>query len=300
MTQLQAQAGIALDPISIGGLQVMRVVDTVEHFSPRIILKDITYDHLEPHLDWLLPHFLDQSHKLLLPVQSFVFRTRHHTVMIDSCVGNGKRSGFSQWNNRQGPFLADLAAAGFPPESIDYVFCTHMHVDHAGWNTQRRDGRWVPTFPNARYLFKREEFDFWEAREEEVFRYTMQDSILPVVEAGQVEWVEKDHAIGDEVFLEPTPGHTPGHSSVHLVSQGKEGVITGDVIVNPVEIAEPHWGQVSDWDRELAIRTRIAFIEKYTDTDVMILGSHFAGPTGVHIVSTPEGRRIRIPQGETK
>ena len=282
------------EPIRIGNLEVVRVVDSIEHFSPRVILKDITYDHLHPHLDWLLPHFLDDQHKLLMPIQCFVFKTSHHTILVDSCVGNHKRSGFAQWILRTESTLPeDLAAAGFPPESIDFVFCTHMHVDHAGWNTRLEDGRWVPTFPNARYLFKQEEFEYWQSREEEVFRTTMEESILPVVEAGKVVWVDRDHAIDDEVCLEPTPGHTPGHSSVHLSSHGHEGVITGDVMVNPVEIAEPQWGQVSDCDHAQAVRTRTAFIEKYCDSGVLVLGSHFPGPTGVHIISTPQGCRVR-------
>jgi len=289
-----APSAQVLKPIQIGGLEILRVVDSIEHFSPRVILKDVTYDHLEPHLDWLFPHFLDEQHKLLMPIQSFVFKSRHHTILIDSCVGNDKRSGFKQWNlRRESTFLNDLAAAGFPPESIDFVFCTHMHVDHAGWNTRLKDGRWVPTFPNARYLFRKEEFEYWESREEDLFRHTMEESIHPVVESGQVQWVEKDHAIDDEVVLEPTPGHSPGHTSVHLSSGGSEGVITGDLMVSPVEVAEPQWGQVGDCDHALAVRTRTAFIEKYCDTDVRVLGSHFANPTAVRIVSTPQGRRVR-------
>ena len=172
MQVLQSEAPLHLPPITIGALAVVRVVDCVEHFSPRVILRGVGYEHLEPHLGWLRPHFLDEQHRLLMPIQSFLLRTRHHTVMIDTCVGNHKRSGFKQWNGRQSPFLETLRAAGFPPESIDVVFCTHLHVDHAGWNTRLRDGRWVPTFPNARYLFRREEFAHWEAHPEEIYRWT--------------------------------------------------------------------------------------------------------------------------------
>lgn len=294
MNPVESLATRSLPPIQVGGLFITRVVDSLEHFSPRIILRGVTYDHLQPHLDWLLPNFLDENHKLLMPIQSFVFRTRHHTVMIDSCIGNDKRSGFPQWNQRRSPFLQILTEAGFPPQSIDYVFCTHMHVDHAGWNTRLDNGRWVPTFPNARYLFRQEEYEFWQGKKEEIFQYTMEESILPVIDAGQVQWVDSDYAIDDEVYLEPTPGHTPGHCSVHLHSNGREAVITGDVMVHPVEVAEPRWGQVSDTDPALAAQTRTGFIETYCDTDVLILGSHFADPTGVHIVSTPRGCRIRF------
>jgi glyoxylase-like metal-dependent hydrolase (beta-lactamase superfamily II) len=294
MQSLQQEAPLHMPPIAVGELGIVRVVDCIEHFNPRIILRDVGYEHLEPHLDWLRPNFLDEQHKLLMPIQSFVFRTRHHTVLIDTCVGNDKRSGFRQWNQRSSAFLDSLRAAGFPPESIDFVFCTHLHVDHAGWNTRLVDGRWVPTFPNARYLFRREEYTHWEAHPEEVFRWTFDESIHPVLEAGQVDWVGADFQVDDQLTLEPTPGHTPGHTSVHLASAGQEAVITGDLIVHPVEVAEPQWGQVSDHDHALAVATRTRFLDAYTDRDVLILGSHFADPTGVRIVDTPRGRRVRL------
>jgi glyoxylase-like metal-dependent hydrolase (beta-lactamase superfamily II) len=293
MQSAQELAPLHRPPIAVGELAVVRVVDCVEHFNPKIILRGVTYEQLEPHLDWLLPDFLDAQHKLLMPVQAFVFRTRHHTVLVDTCVGNDKRSGFRQWNGRSAPFLDALRAAGFSPESIDTVFCTHLHVDHAGWNTRLEDGRWVPTFPNARYLFRREEYAHWEAHPEEVFRWTFEESLHPVVEAGLVDWVDADFQLDDQVHLQPTPGHTPGHTSVRLRSAGREAVITGDLIVHPVEVAEPQWGQVSDWDHGLAVQTRTRFLDAVCDRDVLVLGSHFAGPTAVHVVDTPKGRRVR-------
>jgi len=292
----QAQTAIAqpAKPIRVGNLNVNRVIDCVEYFSPKILLKDVSYEHLEPYLDWLKPNFLDEKNKLILWIQSFIVKTDKHTILIDTCVGNDKHSGFPQWNMRQAGFLRDLTAAGFPPESIDYVFCTHLHVDHAGWNTKLENGRWVPTFPNAKYLFRKKEYEYWEQNTEEHLRWTFDESVLPVVQAGQVEWVPKDHQIDDQVVLEPTPGHTPGHTSIHLYAGDKDGVITGDMIVHPVEIAQPTWGQVADWDHALAVKTRSAFIDKYCDTDTLILGTHFADPTAVHIVGTPDGARIKF------
>jgi glyoxylase-like metal-dependent hydrolase (beta-lactamase superfamily II) len=294
MQSAQQIAPAHLPPIAVGELGIVRLVDCIEHFSPRVILRGADYGQLQPHLDWLRPHFLDEQNKLLMPIQSFAFRTRHHTVLVDTCVGNHKRSGFRQWNGRSGPFLETLRAAGFPPESIDFVFCTHLHVDHAGWNTQLQDGRWVPTFPNARYLFRREEYEHWRQAPEEYFRWTFEESLLPVLEAGRVDWVQGDFQLDDQVFLEPTPGHTPGHTSVHLKSAGQEAVITGDVLVHPVEVAEPQWGQVGDQDPARAAQTRLRFLDAYCDRDVRILGSHFAEPTAVRIVSTPQGRRVRL------
>jgi glyoxylase-like metal-dependent hydrolase (beta-lactamase superfamily II) len=290
----QTEGPMFLPAIAVGDLSVVRMVDSVEHFSPRAILRGVTYEHLTPHHDWLRPHFLDEAGRLLMPIQSFVFRTRHHTVLVDTCVGNDKRSGFRQWNARSAPFLDALRAAGFPPESIDFVFCTHLHVDHAGWNTRLENGRWVPTFPKARYLFRREENDHWAGLREPPFGWTFEDSVLPVVEAGRVEWVRGDFQLDDQVFLQPTPGHTPGHTSVRLKSRGREAVITGDMLVHPVEVAEPQWGQVSDHDHALAVQTRTHFLDAVCDRDVLVLGSHFAPPTAVRIVGTPQGRRVRV------
>ena len=100
-------------------------------------------------------------------------------------------------------------------------------------------------------------------------------------------------SLDDEVSLLPTPGHTPGHCSVRLHSNGRQAIITGDMMVNPVQVAEPGWSQQADTDKALAIATRTRFIDTYCDTETLILGTHFNTPTGVHIVSQGQDRRIR-------
>ena len=283
-----------VQPIKLGRIGVTKVVDTLEHFSPRVLL-DRTYEDFTPHHDWLRPQYLDEKYRMVLSIHTFVLKTKHHTVLIDTCVGNDKISGFPQWNKRNAPFLTDLKAADVPLESVDYVFCTHMHVDHVGWNTRRQDGRWVPTFPNAKYLFNKVEWAHWEQAQDPLDVAVMDESIRPIIEAGQAEFVDvKDFGIGDEIVLEPTPGHTPGHCSVHLKSAGREAVITGDMMIHPVQVAEPHWNQLADADKSQAVRTRSGFVERYCDTDVLILGSHFNDPTGVHIVSHGEGKRVKV------
>jgi glyoxylase-like metal-dependent hydrolase (beta-lactamase superfamily II) len=281
----------------IGGMTVTKIIDTVESFSPKVLYVDKDRSAFDPHLDWLQPHFVDANKAMRLSIHSFIIQTRHHRVLVDTCIGNHKQgSGFPQWNDRtDSGYLTDLAAAGLRPEDIDYVFCTHMHVDHTGWNTRLKDGRWVPTFPNARYLFNRREWAAWEHSDNPHDKATMTQNVLPIIEAGQVQWVDNNWAIDDQVELLPTPGHTPGHCSVRIAYQGASAVITGDMMIHPVQIAEPGWHQTADADKALAARTRQAFVDHHCDRDVMILGTHFHTPTGVYIVERNGARRVRLP-----
>lgn len=280
---------------AIGSTQVSKVIDCIEPTSPRVLYVEKRKDDFDPHLDWLQPQFLDAEKRMLLSIHTFLIRTKHHTVLIDTCVGNDKQKlAFPQWNGRQdASYLRNLAAVGCAPESVDYVFCTHMHLDHTGWNTQLKDGRWVPTFPNAKYLFNKREWEHWKDDPAPEDQAVVQQNILPIIEAGKVEWVDNAWEIDDAVSLVPTPGHTPGHCSVKLRSNGREAFITGDMMIHPVQIAEPQWSQLADADKALAIETRTRFVDQHCDTDVMILGTHFNTPTGVHIVSKGDKKRIR-------
>ena len=175
--------------------------------------------------------------------------------------------------------LASLTAAGLGVGDIDYVMCTHLHWDHVGWNTQLRDGRWVPTFPNAKYIFARTEWQAFEAEHAKHPQPQFLDSVLPIMEAGQAQLVEKDFALDDEVWLEPTPGHTPGHFCVRIASRGAKAVITGDCIHSPVQCVEPHWIMRADADPQLAKATRRKFLESVSDSDVSVCATHFPEPS---------------------
>ena len=166
------------------------------------------------------------------------------------------------------------------PREIDFVFCTHLHADHCGWNTQLVDGRWVPTFPNAKYILSRREVAHYEAQPNDAYR----ESVLPVIEAGQAVLVEMDHALDDEVWLEPTPGHTPGHVAVHLASEGREAVMCGDLMHSPVQCRHPEWRFMSDWDPAMARAMRRAFLEANCETDRLVLTAHFPSPSVGHVV----------------
>lgn len=218
-----------------------------------------------------------QSGRLILPIQGFLLKTPSHNILVDSCVGNDKTApNDPDWHRRSDTrFISALTAAGITVDDIDYVLCTHFHIDHVGWNTRLEDGRWVPTFPNARYLMP--------AADEEVQRghnsnlYT--ESVLPVIEAGQVELVEAGHTLGDHVTLIPTPGHTPGHVSVCVKSKNHEALITGDALHSTVQCWHPEWHFLYDNDAERAVTSRRRLLEEASEKDCLVLGSHFALPS---------------------
>ncbi|MGE0680396.1 MAG: MBL fold metallo-hydrolase [Candidatus Binatia bacterium] len=287
-------ATAAVQSFAIGNIRLTKVVDSLESTSPRFLYVDTQRSDFDPHLKWLQPHFLDAEKNILLSIHTFLVRTTHHTILIDTCIGNDKEApAFPQWTGRKGSYLRDLAAVGCAPEAVDYVFCTHMHIDHTGWNTRLQDGRWVPTFPNATYLFNKREWEHWQDAQDAMDQAVVRQNLLPIIEAGRAEWVDNAWGIDDEVTLVPTPGHTPGHCSVQLRSRGQTAMITGDMMVHPVQIAEPQWSQRADTDKALAIATRTRFVNQHCDTDTLILGTHFNTPTGVYIVSAGEQKRIK-------
>jgi glyoxylase-like metal-dependent hydrolase (beta-lactamase superfamily II) len=284
--------------ITVGRLGVSIVVERAGPTPPTWLLPDAVPEALERHREWLAPHFLDANGRLLQSIHAFVVQAPGFTALVDTCVGNDKeRGGRKPFHLMHTTFLDDLRAAGFPPDSIDVVVCTHLHVDHVGWNTWLDNGRWVPTFPRARHLFARREWEHWASERDDDTRRIMADSVRPVLNAGLTDLVEMDHRISDEMWLEPTPGHTPGHVSVRLRSAGAEAVITGDVMHHPVQVAEPGWGSNFDSDLEQARKTRRAFCERYADTPVAVLGTHFHQPTLGRIVRHGETWRFAVDPG---
>ncbi len=272
----------------IGNLTIVRALEMSMPFDRRAFFPGVTDAQWAPHLAWLTPRAYDpKTDSLIFPMQSYVVRTSHHTVLIDTCVGNHKdRPGRPQWHQKtDATYLQALAAHGLAPEDIDFVFCTHLHSDHVGWNTRLEDGRWVPTFPNARYIFSKKELEVWrDVGHPRFSRATLEDSVLPIVEAGRAELVANDYALDDEVRLEATPGHTPDHVAVHLESQGMSAVMSGDLMHCPVQCREPAWQIAADWEAEVAARTRREFLERYCGTPTLVCTGHFPLPSAGRIV----------------
>lgn len=271
----------------VGAVEIWRVLESVDPFlPPEKFFPDMAADgpaliaETDPH------QICPQTGLMRIPIQGFLIKTPHHVILVDACVGNGKTCAFHEgWAKRSsGRFLAGLAAAGVSPAEVDYVLCTHLHIDHIGWNTQLLDGRWVPTFPNARYLFPKADDALFSAKPTSAYR----ESVSPVIAAGQAELVDTapggaGHEIGEHVTLIPTPGHTPGHVSV-LIRGGAGAadspvLITGDAIHATVQCRRPHWAFAFDHDPEAAKITRRQLLESAADQGHRVIGSHFTLPS---------------------
>jgi glyoxylase-like metal-dependent hydrolase (beta-lactamase superfamily II) len=271
----------------IGKVTITRVVEMEITGGSRFILPEATRDAIKP-IEWLTPHFADADGNLIMSIHALIIDTGERRIIVDTCIGNDKQRSIPNWTNLQLPFLADLQAAGYSRESIDTVLCTHLHVDHVGWNTMLVDGKWLPTFPNARYLMGETEYRYWDDAEKSdgndpLNGGVMEDSVRPVFDAGLVDLVETSHRVCDEIYLEPTPGHTPGHVSVNIVSEGQHALITGDCIHHPCQMSQLDWCSSADYDRTISRNTRRHLLEQHVDSDTLIIGTHFATPTAGYI-----------------
>ena len=214
-------------------------------------------------------------------VHSWVIEVDGLKVLIDTCCGNHKNRGLPEVHQLDTNYLGNLRAAGFEPGDIDLVMCTHLHFDHVGWNTRLDDGKWVPTFPKARYVFSRRDFEYFKdnPQGEELHNEAFLDSIVPVMEAGQGDIVDEDivvhREIGDGIWLEPAYGHSPGCCTVNAQSGGAPGMFWGDVIHHPVQLIRHDLPFAFDADGETACKVRRATMEKVADTDTVCFPAHF-------------------------
>jgi glyoxylase-like metal-dependent hydrolase (beta-lactamase superfamily II) len=271
----------------VGQVEITRLVEVwkweddiwmvLEDSKPPIV-------HTQP---WLLPHHATPQGRMFINFQAFVVKAANRRIMIDTCIGADRERQFPVFTKMRTTFMQDLASLGISPEDIDTVLCTHLHFDHVGWNTHLVDGRWIPTFPKARYLFSRKEYDHWQMLRDTGGYHGinhLSDAVDPVIEAGLVDFIPHDHAITEEIRLFPTPGHTPGHVSVHITSQGQEAVITGDMMHHPIQVAMPEHPATFDMDKPAGAKTRVEFIKRFQEKPVLVIGSHFADPGAGYIV----------------
>jgi glyoxylase-like metal-dependent hydrolase (beta-lactamase superfamily II) len=280
----------------IGDVTVTRVLELEATGGTRFILPQATPEVVRG-IEWLSPHFADENGRLRMSVHALAVETPSRKIIVDTCIGNDKDRDIPTWSGLQTNFLKDLAAAGFAREAVDTVLCTHLHVDHVGWNTMLAGGKWVPTFPNARYLIGAAEFEYWRAEEdalEDHSKSPFHDSVRPVLEAGLVELVETDHRVCEEITLEPTLGHTPGHVSVRIRSQGEEALITGDFIHHPCQLARPDWASSADYDPNASTATRERVFGALAGQPVLMIGTHFAAPTAGHVVRDGDAWRLAV------
>lgn len=268
--------------LAVGDFTIHRIIEQETSFLPALeMLPELTPALLSENRSWLQQaNAIDAQDVLLLCFQSYVIKTPHHTILIDSCIGNDKPRPRPKWNMKtDDTYLRALAAAGFGVDDIDFVMCTHLHVDHVGWNTRLDNGRWVPTFPNARYVFEESEYTYWTEQNAKAPVPVFLDSVLPVVEANRAEIVRADHAIGDHLRILPTPGHTPGHVALTLGRKKDDAVFSGDLMHSPIQTRYPELSAKFDIDQAQAAITRRNFLERYCDTETLCCTAHFPSPS---------------------
>lgn len=276
---------------TIGEVTITAVVETEFAFPCERFLPGSTKAELD-RVAWLAPNYVTEDGRLKLAIQALLIRAGSRRIVVDTCMGNDK--------TRQGAggmlktdLLERLEAAGFGRRAVDTVLCTHLHVDHVGWNTMLENGRWVPTFPNARYLIGRTEFEHARSQTDGDDGLIFADSVQPVFDAGLVDLVEPDHRICDGVRLTPTAGHTPGHVSVVIESGGQRALITGDLMHSPAQMARPDWGSFVDYDAAAAVETRRRVLESVAGEPVLLIGTHFPAPTAGQVVRDGQAYRLQ-------
>jgi glyoxylase-like metal-dependent hydrolase (beta-lactamase superfamily II) len=261
---------------TVGLVRITKLVELETIGSTRFILPLAGREEIL-RLPWLIPHFATEEGRLKMSIHALVLETPGLRIVVDTGLGNDKQGrNVPVWNNRDTPFLETMTAAGFPPDSIDMVLCTHLHVDHVGWNTRLVDGQWVPTFSNARYIFGRTEYEHWRDHSDTPDKVAVfNDSVQPVVAAGRADLVASDLRLTSEITLIPTPGHSPGHMSLHIRSDGAEALLTGDVAHHPCQMAHLDWSSTADSDPVQSVVTRRALFSRFADSDVLVIGGHF-------------------------
>ncbi len=247
------------------------------------------------NIGWLAPDFIDPADdSFALVFQTWVLRTAGLTVVVDPCTGNGRNLPVLPFFHQlDTPFLERFEATGVRPDQVDVVFCTHLHCDHCGWNTQMRDGRWVPTFPNARYLFVRREVERWDPARagHNAVDYNVgvfEASVAPIIDAGLADLVENRHVVSPQLTIEPAWGHTNGHSALHLVSGGEALWFTGDVFHHPLEILDTSVHLDGGDDPAQAALTRNRLLGAIADEEAIMLPAHFPAPHGGRVVRKGE------------
>jgi glyoxylase-like metal-dependent hydrolase (beta-lactamase superfamily II) len=290
-------------PLTLGNHSISRVAEIeFPAFPAPEFLPAATPDMLD-EAACLLPGRLSADGRLIMSFHSFVLKTGRATIVIDTCC-NKTRPGREQFDQGKADYLQGLADAGVKPEEVTHVMCTHLHWDHVGWNTQLIDGRWVPTFPNARYVMAKREYDHWNAvyakekgNPANIHALSFEDSVLPIMRAAKAILVADDYEIDHGISLEPCHGHTPGHVVVNVTSNGKKGVFIGDAIHHPIQLLFPDLSTRADSDQDAARLSRRTLIEKHADTGNLVLPHHFSAPSSGTIERAGAGFRLSFIEG---
>jgi glyoxylase-like metal-dependent hydrolase (beta-lactamase superfamily II) len=316
---LAAANAIAPTPLRVGSIEITRVVESegpmhglAPFFFDAASGASLRDDAVEAHRDWLDRWALAADGTMIFSIQSLLIRTRRNLILVDTCLGTGSLppgAGGSpsahtaveiagpSGDLSTVPYFQRLRAAGVRPEEVDVVLCTHLHPDHVGWNTRTRDGRLVPTFPKAKYVFDRREWVYWNKRKEGDLGYeAIRDRVRPIVNAGRALLVDPPHEIDEDARIEPTYGHTPGQIALRVSSGGREAVLVGDLMHHPIQCSEPGWESKFSVDPEASMAMRRAFLERHAGTNVLVVPAHFPSPGAGRIVA--HGKAWRFANGE--
>ncbi len=276
----------------VGRVKITRIVE-MDLPVPREAMPQATAAELRKSA-WLYPDFVSEDDAILkLSVHALLVEAPGLKLVVDTCVGNDRPREITGGEPLATPFLQHLAEAGWSREEVDAVVCTHLHVDHVGWNTMLENGKWTPTFPNARYLLGRREYEFWSTYDDAEQQAMLGDSVAPIFDAGLVQLVELDHVISPEIRLTPSTGHTPGHVSVLIESEGERAAITGDMTHHPCQLAHPDW-VLGDNDPKAAALTRARLFAEWADQAILVIGTHFPAPTAGHVVRDGAAFRFAV------
>ncbi|MBT5047344.1 MAG: MBL fold metallo-hydrolase [Rhodospirillaceae bacterium] len=269
----------------LGGISIDRVVDMERLAYPHsMLLPTSDADELRRLSAEMGSRIIDpETLAVALSFHSYLVRTANHTILVDTCCGNDKeRPQRVDWHRRDGGYLNNLRARGIEPEDIDIVMCTHLHADHVGWNTRLVDGGWVPTFPNAEYLFAETEYNFWMAQQarsdERLMHGSYDDSVLPVMESGQAKLVASDYEIETGICFEPAVGHTPGTIVLNVEGGSSHAMVCGDVMHHPAQVVHPEWSSGFCSDPVQSARTRRDLLSRLAGTGTLVLPAHFMSP----------------------
>lgn len=278
----------------IGNISVSTIFEVDASDVIRDVISKATPESIK-QISWLMPDYADAAGNLKAVNQSFLLRTSSGNVIIDTCVGNGRsRPELPVWSNLQTRYLENLKQA-IDPADVHFVICTHLHFDHIGWNTMLVEGAWRPVFPNATYVFVKDEFDYWMSNPQNELiddRNGIEESIKPLVETGQIKLVAADAQVTPEIRLVPTPGHTPHHVAVFVESDGQSALFAGDVFHHPCQISHPDWMSF-DTDEASALDSRKRVLNDYADSDTFVFGAHFAVPAGSKLVAANDAYRLQ-------
>jgi glyoxylase-like metal-dependent hydrolase (beta-lactamase superfamily II) len=276
----------------VGRVKVTRIVE-MDLPVPLGAMRQATAAELRKSA-WLYPHFVSEDDTTLrLSIHALLVEAPGLRLVVDTCIGNDRPREITGGEPLSTPFLQHLAEAGWSREGVDAVVCTHLHVDHVGWNTLLKHGQWAPTFPNARYFIGRREYEFWNVHDDAEQQAMLGDSVRPIFDAGLAQLVELDHVISPEIRLTPSVGHTPGHVSVVIESEGERAVITGDMTHHPCQLAHPDWS-LGDDDPAAAATTRLRLFAEWADQPILIIGTHYPAPTAGRVVRDGAAFRFAV------